>query len=118
MLLPQMIGVAPVLFGMAQAVGHGIIFPRIAGDKYSPGFLASILLHVPIGAAYIKAVQADRRLARAEWAAAIAYTVIFAAVGVAGPNVVMRDKNSPYAFTAAQMGHHDTQDPQGDAGEA
>ena len=56
-------------------------------------------------------MQADRPLTKAEWAAAIAYTVIFAAVGVAGPNLVMNDKNSPYAFTAAQMGHHDTQDP-------
>jgi Protein of unknown function with HXXEE motif len=33
------LGLAPVLFGMSQAVGHGVIFPRIAGDKYSPGFL-------------------------------------------------------------------------------
>ena len=41
---------------------HGVIFPRIAGDKYSPGFLASALLHVPIGVAYLKAVQADRPL--------------------------------------------------------
>jgi Protein of unknown function with HXXEE motif len=112
------LGLAPVLFGMAQAVGHGVIFPRIAGDKYSPGFLASALLHVPIGAAYIKAVQADCPLAKAEWAAAIAYTVIFAATGVAGPNVVARDKNSPHAFTAAQMGHYDTQDPARGAGEA
>jgi hypothetical protein len=103
---------------MGQAVGHGIIFPRLAGDKYSPGFLASALLHVPIGITYIKAVQADHRLTRAEWAAAIAYTVIFAAVGVAGPNVVMNAKNSPYAFTAARMGHHDVQTPAGDAGEA
>lgn len=68
----QVAGLSPVLFGMAQAVGHGITFPRIAGDKYSPGFLASALLHVPIDAAYIKAVQADRPLAKAEWAGAIA----------------------------------------------
>ena len=59
-------------------------------------------------------MQADRPLTRAEWAGVIAYTVVFAAVGVGGPNLVMRDKNSPYAFTAAQMGHHDTHD----AGEA
>ena len=103
---------------MMQAVGHGVIFPRIASDKYSPGFLASALLHVPIGISYIRAVQADRPLAKAEWAAAIAYTVIFAAAGVAGPNLVMHDKNSPYAFTAAQMGHHDTQHPAGDAAQA
>ena len=63
-------------------------------------------------------MQADRPLARAEWAAAIAYTVAFAAVGVAGPNLVVHDKNSPYAFTAAQMGHHDTQHPADNAGEA
>jgi hypothetical protein len=105
------LGLSPVLFGMMQAVGHGIIFPRLAGDKYSPGFLASALLHVPIGLTYIKAVQADRPLTRAEWAAAIAYTVAFAAVGIGGPNLVMKDKTSPYAFTAEQMGHHDTQDP-------
>ena len=60
------LGLAPVLFGIGQAVGHGVIFSRLAGDKYSPGFLASALLHVPIGAAYIKAVQADSPLTRGE----------------------------------------------------
>ena len=73
---------------------------------------------MPIGLTYIRAVQADRPLTRAEWAAAIAYTVAFAAVGVAGPNLVMHDMNSPYAFTAAQMGHHGIQDPAAAAGEA
>jgi hypothetical protein len=36
------LGLAPAFFGIMQAAGHGVIFPRIAGDKYSPGFLASI----------------------------------------------------------------------------
>ena len=54
------------MFGIGQAVGHRVIFSRLAGDKYSPGFLASALLHVPIGAAYIKAVQADSPLTRGE----------------------------------------------------
>lgn len=112
------LGLAPVLFGMSQAVGHGVIFPRVAGDKYSPGFLASVFLHVPVGVAYIKAVQADRPLTRAEWAAGIAYAVIIAAAGVAGPNFLMRDKNSPHAFTAAQMGRHDTEDTDQNAEEA
>jgi hypothetical protein len=97
------LGLSPVLFGMGQAVGHGVIFPRLAGDKYSPGFLASALLHVPIGLTYIRAVQADRPLTRAEWAGAIAYTVVFAAVGVGGPNLVMRDKNSPHAFAGDSL---------------
>jgi hypothetical protein len=122
--------IAPIMFPQGQVAGPvpGPVRddagsrarrrpPRLAGDKYSPGFLASALLHVPIGPTYIKAVQADRPLTRAEWAGAIAYTVVFAAVGVGAPNLVMRDKNSPYAFTATQMGHHDIQAPAGDTAE-
>ena len=33
--------------------------------------------------------------------------VAFAMVAVAGPNIVAKDKNSPYAFTKEQRGHHD-----------
>lgn len=100
------VGIAPVMFGMGQAVGHGIIFPLRAGDRYSPGFLASILLHVPLGIAYFRALQQEDGRTRADMIKGIAYTVAFAVVGVAGPNIVMHDKNSPYAFTRHQLGHH------------
>lgn len=100
------VGIAPVVFGMMQAVGHGIFFPVKAGDKYSPGFLASIFLHVPLGVVYFRAMSDEGGVTRSDMAKAIAYTVAFAAVGVAGPNLVMNDKNSPYAFTRHQLGHH------------
>lgn len=32
----RILGIAPVLFGFMQAVGHGTIFPRLAGDRYKP----------------------------------------------------------------------------------
>ena len=102
------VGLAPVLFGMSQAVGHGVIFPRIAKAKYSPGFLASILLHVPIGTTYLRAVSAGGGLSRSDWVKGVAYTLAFTAVGVVGPNVVGSDKNSPYAFEPRQMGRYDT----------
>jgi hypothetical protein len=88
-------------------VGHGIIFPRIAGDKYSLGFLASFFLHVPLGVTYIRSLNADGGLTYADIAKGAACTVAFAVIGVAGPNLVGKDKNSPHAFTEAQMGHHD-----------
>ena len=103
------VGLAPAFFGIMQAVGHGLVFPRIAGDKYSPGFLASFFLHVPIGVSYIRALNADQGLTRGDIAKGAAYTVAFAVVAVAGPNIVGRDKDSPHAFTATQMGHHDVQ---------
>ena len=109
------LGLSPVIFGIAQAVAHGVIFPlrgRAAGSAYtySPGFLASLLLHVPLGISYIRAVQEEEPIDRAEWVKAVAYTVAFAALGVAAPNVLLRDKQSPYAFTEAQMGPYNTED--------
>lgn len=105
------LGLAPALFGIGQAVGHGVIFPRIAGDKYSPGFLASIFLHVPLGVSYIRALKADGGLSRADIAKGVAYAVAFAAVGVAGPNAVGKNRNNPHTFTEAQMGPHGVQPP-------
>ena len=103
------VGLSPALFGMGQAVGHGVIFPRLAGDTYSPGFLASFFLHIPIGVTYIRALKAEDGLSGGDIAKAAAYTVAFALVAVAGPNLVGRDRNSPYAFTKEQMGPHDVE---------
>jgi len=98
------LGIAPVLFGIGQALGHGIVFPHIAGARYSPGFLASILLHVPLGIAYFKALGAEGPISKKDLALGIAYQVAFAAIGVAGPNVIGRDRNSRRAFRPDQVG--------------
>lgn len=103
------LGLAPAYFGIMQAVGHGVIFPRVAGDKYSPGFLASLFLHVPIGVGYIRALKAQEGLTSGDYAKGALYTVAFAAVAVAGPNIVGKNKSSPHAFTKEQMGHHDVE---------
>ena len=93
------VGIAPVVFGISQAVTHGVVFPLRAGDKYSPGFLASILLHTPLGIAYFRALdQEGDRVSRADLAKGLAYMVAFALAGIVGPNVVLYDKN--------QLGHH------------
>ena len=102
----RVLGIAPVLFGFLQAAGHGTIFARLAGDRYSPGFLASALLHVPIGITYLRALNAEKPIKRSELARAAAYNVGVALTGIAGPNVLLRDKNSPYRWAAKQMGPH------------
>jgi hypothetical protein len=100
------LGIAPVLFGMSQAVGHGIIVLRLAGARYSPGFLASILLHVPLGIAYFKAREVEGAISKKDLGLGLAYQAVFAAIGVAGPNLVGRDRNSRYAFRPDQLGAH------------
>ena len=99
------LGLAPVLFGFGQAVAHGLVFNRLAHDRYSPGFLASLLLlHVPIGSQYLKAHRADGPIEPSDWRKARLYTIAFAASSVTAPNVLLRDKNSRYTFTAKQVG--------------
>lgn len=100
------LGLAPVMFGFGQAVGHGLIFNRLAKDRYSPGFLASVLLHVPIGIQYLHALRHQAPIEHADWSKARVYTIAFAAGSVVAPNLLLRDKNSPYAFTAKQLGRH------------
>jgi len=60
------LGLAPVLFGFAEAVGHGLVFNRLAKDRYSPGFLASLLLHGPIGIQYLRALVQESPIEHAD----------------------------------------------------
>ena len=109
-LLPKVkwLGIAPVVFGMTQAVGHGVVIPVISRSKYSPGFLASIFLHTPIGLAYLTALRKQGPITRADWGISIGYMVAFLFFGVASPNLFFNDKNSPHAFTEEQMGRFAT----------
>jgi hypothetical protein len=100
------LGIAPVLFGFGQAVGHGLIFNRLANDRYSPGLLASLLLHLPIGIQYLCAVRDEAPVKPVDWKRAVPYTIAFAVSSIAAPNVLLRDKNSPYRFTDKQVGRH------------
>ena len=89
------LGLSPAIFGIMQSVMHGVIVSRIAGDKYSPGFLASFL-HIPLGVTYIRALKAAEGLTRGDFTKPAAYTVAFAVIGVAGPDVARKNKNTPY----------------------
>ncbi|HVR00325.1 MAG TPA: HXXEE domain-containing protein [Mycobacterium sp.] len=105
------LGLPPVLFGIAQAVDHGIVLPGIARVKYSPGFLAAILLHVPIGISYIAVLRGQGPIDRSTWRKSIAVMVLFL-IGLVTTFIRGIDKNSPYAFSAKQMGHHDAETSQ------
>jgi hypothetical protein len=101
------LGLPPMLFGLAQAVDHGIILPGLARAKYSPGFLAAFLLHVPIGLTYIRALRTEGPIDRSTWRKSGGVTLLFFAALLV-PFFGYLDKNSPYAFSAKHMGRYDT----------
>jgi len=105
------LGMMPAFFGMSQAALHGILPKAVLGDWYGPGFLSSALLHVPIGVAYLTALKAEGPVTRSDYVKGIAAAAAFFALGLGMPNVLMRDKDSPYAFTEAQMGRYDVPEP-------
>jgi len=104
---PKWLGLAAVLLGWSQAVLHGIVIPRRAGARYGPGFLTAVLLRVPIGIAYVKALNEEDRIGSRDWINGLGCALAATVGGVVAPNLAMRDKNSPYEFTAAQMGPYD-----------
>jgi hypothetical protein len=97
------LGLPPAVFGLFQAVDHGLILPALARTRYSPGFLAAALLHVPIGITYIAALRSDGPIDRSTWNKSNAVTALFFA-GLLATFVRGMDKDSPYPFSAEQMG--------------
>jgi hypothetical protein len=76
----------------------------MAKARYSPGFLASLFLHIPIGIAYIRSLQAEQLLTRADWIKAILMLPLFMVGGIMVPQQLFKDKESPYRFTQEQVG--------------
>jgi hypothetical protein len=99
------LGLPPMLFGIFQAVDHGIVLPSLARSRYSPGVLAAILLHVPIGFTYIGALRCQGPIDRSTWRKSIGVTLLFLA-SLLVPLFGYLDRNSPYSFSAKQMGRY------------
>ena len=105
-LLPKnaWLGLTPVLFGFGQVLTHGIVFPRRAGRRYSPGILAAVCLHLPIGIAYLRSMQREQPFKSSDWIKAIICLALAAVAGVQGPIQLFKDQDSPYRFTPQQVG--------------
>ncbi len=105
-LLPSLIwlGLAQVLFGMAQLVVHGILINRKMRSIYNPGLFTVVFFHWPIGLYYIWYVSGNGLVQWWMWPAAL---VLLAAVAFFGVNLPVTrwflDKDSPYAFSGKEM---------------
>jgi hypothetical protein len=104
---PRWLGLATVILGWSQVILHGVVIPRRAGDLYGPGFITALLLHLPIGTAYVRALHDEDAISGKDWRNGAVGAIAATLGGLVVPNLALRDKNSPYEFTAKQMGHHE-----------
>jgi hypothetical protein len=105
-IFPNMIwlGLAQVLFGMAQFGVHGIVINRKMGSIYNPGLFAVVFLHWPIGIYYILYTYAQGLVQLWMWPVAILLVAIVAFFGV-NMSVTrwFKDPDSPYPFSEKEM---------------
>jgi hypothetical protein len=93
------------VLGIFQAFAHGVLMPRAAHAKYSPGAITSALLHVPIGIATIRGIRAEQGpITRGDWAKTAGVLAFFFAAGVVLPNAAYARRDSPYPISDRQLG--------------
>ena len=97
------LGLAQVLFGMAQFFVHGIAINVKMKSFYNPGLGAVVLLHWPIGLYYIWYVYANGLMQSWDWIVGIGLTLLVAMLSVYLPVTKLKDRNSKYAFSAEEM---------------
>lgn len=102
------LGLAPTVFGLAQFIGHGVIFNRMLKSIYSPGLVAVMLGHVPLGIWYLVEVCTNGKITVWDWVFGAAYIACFIVVGMRliGFRLLV-DKNSPYPFAPEEMDRFD-----------
>lgn len=104
-LLPNLIwlGLAQILFGVAQLAIHGVVINRKLNAWYNPGLAVVVFLHIPIAIYYIRYVYDHGLMQTWYWLAAILLTLLSAFVVILLPVQLLKDKNSAYRFSAEEM---------------
>lgn len=94
------LGIPPIVFGLGQVIGHGFVFGRSYRSHYSPGLIACILFHLPIGILYLRYVIVNHMASAGIWLVGIG--IDFFVAGFIFNFCVYRlmaHKDSKYPFT-------------------
>ena len=98
------LGMAPTLFGFAQFIIHGIVTPWKLGSFYNPALAAVVLLHIPIGIAYLRNIYASGSVAPMDWIIAIPYLIAFIFLTLQKMTYTwLASEDSPYPFAMEEM---------------
>jgi hypothetical protein len=98
------LGLAPVLFGLGQFAGHGVLVNLKIKALYNPGLFAVLMGHVPIGVAYLYVIYSGHLVTWWDWVFALAYIAVF--IGFFMQTVGygwLASKDSPYPFDDVEM---------------
>ncbi|KAJ4354598.1 uncharacterized protein N0V89_006335 [Didymosphaeria variabile] len=98
------LGIGPVILGFGQVIIHGININSKMRTFYNPGLASTLLMHVPVGIAYIQHVRAAGKLTPMQLGLGLAYGMAIMYLLLGKYTFTWApDMDSPYPFTAAEM---------------
>jgi len=97
------LGLAQVLFGMAQIIIHGVLINVKMKSLYNPGLGAVVFLHWPISIYYIWYVYLNGLMQSWYWVAGVGLTLLAAMLLVNLPVTRLKDRDSDFAFSVEEM---------------
>jgi hypothetical protein len=93
---------------LGQFIAHGIVINRKIKSLYSPGLVAVLLGHVPLGIWYLVEVCSKDMITLWNWVFAVVYIACFIVVGMLTIGFrLLADKDSLYPFAPEEMARFD-----------
>ncbi|OBY78186.1 hypothetical protein BBG47_17850 [Paenibacillus sp. KS1] len=110
-LFPEVIwlGLAPMFMGFFQLIWHGIFANSKAGSLYNPGLFSVLVLHIPVGCWYVFHITTTGIVHTSDWIIGTVYFLAAVYVLIVKGNMWLKNPNSPYRFTANQLGPYSKQ---------
>ena len=98
------LGLAPVVFGLGQFVGHGVVMNAKLKSLYNPGLFAVMAGHIPIGLYYLYYICSEHLVSGWDWVFTLAYIAVFIVVFMQKLGYgMLASKDSPYPFDDVEM---------------
>ena len=98
------LGLPAAILGIGQVFAHWVIMPIRIRTKYAPGGFNAILLQLPLGIAYFRAVRAQGPIERTDWAKSAGVGAVFVVAGVAAPKSSVPTRTAPTPSTTNRWG--------------
>lgn len=96
------LGLAVMFFGFTQVLGHGILMNVKTKGLYNPGLVTALVLHLPIGIAYILEIERTGLASTGAYIGGLVGVIALFALTVVAPVQGMKDRETPFVIPAEE----------------
>lgn len=97
------LGLATMIFGFMQVIGHGITMNIRGKTWYNPGMATAICLHLPIGIYYLQYIHHYNLVSGYDYLYAFLTFVLSVLVIIILPVQLLKDRKTPYPMSEEEI---------------